>query len=84
MTLVSVVLGTYNELDNITKLIPAIESIFRDKKIDGEILVVDDSSPDGTGDIVRRFASEYGNVRLFCGLENWDLDQLTPKATNVP
>jgi dolichol-phosphate mannosyltransferase len=64
MTLVSVVLGTYNESDNITKLIPAIESIFKGEKIDGEILVVDDSSPDGTGDIVRGFVSEYGNVRL--------------------
>ena len=65
MTLVSVVLGTYNESDNITKLIPVIESIFGDNKIDGEIVVVDDSSPDGTGDIVRRFASQYGNIKLF-------------------
>jgi len=65
MTLVSVVLGTYNESDNIAKLIPALESLFRDKQIDGEIVVVDDSSPDGTGDVVRRLASEYGNVRLF-------------------
>ena len=49
MATISVVLGTYNEADNITRLIPLIESIFKAEKLDGEIVVVDDSSPDGTG-----------------------------------
>ena len=37
----------------------------RTESLDGEIVVVDDSSPDGTGEIVHKFESEYDNVRLF-------------------
>jgi dolichol-phosphate mannosyltransferase len=65
MTMISVVLGTYNEAENITKLIPYILSIFQAEKLDGEIVVIDDSSPDGTGAILRKFEAKYNNVRLF-------------------
>jgi dolichol-phosphate mannosyltransferase len=41
-----VILPTYNERDNISKL---IENIFQAIKTD--ILVIDDNSPDGTGAI---------------------------------
>ena len=45
-----VIIPTYNESKNITKLINQINSL----KIDGlELLIVDDNSPDGTGDIVK-------------------------------
>jgi len=63
--MISVVLGTYNEAQNVSRLIPILEEIFKIQKISGEIVVVDDSSPDGTGDIVRRFGAQYGNIRLF-------------------
>jgi len=43
-----VILPTYNEKDNIGKLIDEI------KKYPVDILVVDDSSPDGTADVVRK------------------------------
>ena len=43
-----VIVPTYNERENITRLIGAI--IEQDDRLD--ILVVDDGSPDGTGDIV--------------------------------
>jgi dolichol-phosphate mannosyltransferase len=62
---ISVVLGTYNEAENIMKLIPLIQRVFQAERLDGEIVVVDDSSPDGTGEVVRRFESDYDNVRLF-------------------
>ena len=62
---ISVVLGTYNEAENINKLIPLIQNVFQTESLDGEIVVVDDSSPDGTGEIVHKFESEYDNVRLF-------------------
>src|SRR3989338_8817847 len=61
---VSVILGTYKEKENITRLIPLIESIFRQNEIRGEIVVVDDNSPDGTSNLVRKFDRKYGNVRL--------------------
>jgi dolichol-phosphate mannosyltransferase len=63
--MISIVLGTYNESDNMKRLIPILEDIFQLQKIDGEIVVVDDNSPDGTADIVRNFGAKYGNVKLF-------------------
>ncbi len=58
------VLGTYNERDNLTRLVPVIESILEKDGIVGEIIVVDDNSPDNTAGLVREFAAKYGNVRL--------------------
>jgi len=62
--LVSVVLSTYNERENLSRMVPLIEKIFSTNEINGEIVVVDDNSPDGTSDVARRFGEKYGNVRL--------------------
>jgi dolichol-phosphate mannosyltransferase len=62
--LVSVVLSTYNERENLLNMVPLIERIFSMNGIKGEIIVVDDNSPDGTGDVAREFGKKYGNVRL--------------------
>ena len=63
-TLLSVVIPTYNESMNIEKLIRRINSVFTENNIDGEILVVDDNSPDGTGDVVRGLVAKYPGLRL--------------------
>jgi dolichol-phosphate mannosyltransferase len=63
--MISIVLGTYNESDNISKLIPILEAILESQRVEGEIVVVDDNSPDGTGKLVTEFGSKYGNIRLF-------------------
>ena len=47
-----VIIPTYNEAGNIRRLIPAV--LKQDKRID--ILVVDDHSPDGTAEIVKKLA----------------------------
>lgn len=57
---VLVVLPTYNERENILSMIKAIQATLPD----AEILVVDDSSPDGTGELVQRAAAELGKVHL--------------------
>jgi dolichol-phosphate mannosyltransferase len=48
----SIVIPTYNEAAGIGKLLAALDAIFRAHLLDGEIIVVDDNSPDGTGRIV--------------------------------
>jgi len=63
-----IVLPTYNEKENIERLIEALEKVFR--KIpdwDMKILVVDDSSPDGTGRIVKNLQANYHNLFLLEG-----------------
>ena len=52
-----VVIPTYNEKENIANI---IDAIFLLKK-DFHILVIDDSSPDGTADIVRTLQKSYPN-----------------------
>ena len=53
-----VIIPTYNERENITRIIPAVLS--QDPSLD--VLIVDDGSPDGTGDIVDGIAA--GNPRV--------------------
>jgi dolichol-phosphate mannosyltransferase len=61
--LVSVILPTFNERDNIVDLIEAIERELEPMAFTYEVLVVDDSSPDGTAQVVcERFKlAEVGN-----------------------
>jgi len=58
---IGVILPTYCEAQNIEKLIDEIENL----NLFTYILVIDDSSPDGTSDIVRRCQKKHGNILLF-------------------
>jgi dolichol-phosphate mannosyltransferase len=51
-------LPTYNERENLEPLVRALGSVFGSTGLDGRVLVVDDSSPDGTGEIADRLAEE--------------------------
>jgi dolichol-phosphate mannosyltransferase len=60
-----VIIPTYNERENIGELLEVLEEVF--KKVSGwkmEILVVDDSSPDGTAKEVRRVMKRFRDVHL--------------------
>ncbi len=54
----SIVIPTYNEAAGIEKLLRALGATFAENGLDGEVIVVDDNSPDGTGDVVERLAQE--------------------------
>ena len=58
---VSVILPTYNELDNIIELLQAIISNIPEK-YDYELIVVDDNSPDQTYQIVKDAFSNNPNI----------------------
>ena len=55
---VAVVLPTYNEAENIERLLRELRRIVPEARL----LVVDDSSPDGTGAIAERCAAELGSI----------------------
>jgi dolichol-phosphate mannosyltransferase len=55
-----VIVPTYNEKENIARLIDAV--LGKDPRL--EVLVVDDGSPDGTGDIVEEIGATTNRVHL--------------------
>jgi dolichol-phosphate mannosyltransferase len=57
---VGVILPTYREAENISKLIEDIENL----KMDTSILVIDDSSPDETAELVQDKQKKYSNIIL--------------------
>jgi len=58
----SVVIPTYNECENLRILIPRIEEVFQGNGIDGEIVVVDDNSTDGSMEALSELARTYDNL----------------------
>lgn len=56
----AVIIPTYNEARNIAQIVP--EVLAQDDRLD--VLVVDDNSPDGTGDIADSLASENNRVHV--------------------
>lgn len=56
LRLVSIVVPTYNERQNLPRLVAAIQANVRGPY---EIVIVDDSSPDGTADLARDLAREH-------------------------
>ena len=56
---VSLVVPTYNEAAGIERLISTLADVFKRAGIAGEIVIVDDNSPDGTGRIVDALAAAY-------------------------
>jgi dolichol-phosphate mannosyltransferase len=62
-----VILPTYNERENIVLMIRALREQFQRIPHDMNILVVDDSSPDGTADLVRSESRTAPNVFLITG-----------------
>jgi dolichol-phosphate mannosyltransferase len=57
---VAIILPTYCEAENITNIIHTIENL----KLNSTILIVDDSSPDETRNIVRKLKENYKNIIL--------------------
>ncbi|AEF97133.1 glycosyltransferase [Methanotorris igneus] len=54
---VSIVVPTYNEAENIKKLIPLLDSVLKD--YNHEIIIVDDNSPDGTAEVAKKLTEKY-------------------------
>ncbi len=58
---VGVILPTYREAENIANLIKEIKNL----QLNTSILVIDDSSPDRTAEVVKNLQKKYGNILLY-------------------
>jgi len=85
----SIVIPTYNEAGGIERLLRALDEVFRNHGLDGEVIVVDDNSPDGTGAIVDRLSAELpvrclhrpGKLGLSSGvIEGWKMARPESRA----
>ncbi|MCD6248647.1 MAG: polyprenol monophosphomannose synthase [Hadesarchaea archaeon] len=61
---ISVLVPTYNERENLPELLKRISKVFREKKIDGEVIVIDDNSPDGTGELAEELRKKYSFLKV--------------------
>jgi dolichol-phosphate mannosyltransferase len=61
--MISIILPTYNEEPNIKRIIRALSRALEDAGMPGEILVVDDNSPDGTAETAASMACAH-SVRV--------------------
>lgn len=66
---VTIILPTYNEKENVEGIITRLETeIFPEiKNHKMSILVADDSSPDGTAEVVKKLMKKYKNLELSSG-----------------
>lgn len=62
--MLSIIIPTYNESRNVAELIESIFAVLRKENITAELIIVDDGSPDGTGDIVTAMSKDYPVVLL--------------------
>jgi len=71
----SLIIPTYNEKENIQKLIPSLGQEFAQSNIDAEIIIVDDNSPDGTGKVIeelkKKLYFENNLIRPILRLGGW-------------
>jgi dolichol-phosphate mannosyltransferase len=58
------VLPTYNEAENLESMVRAVLPELERADVEPRVLVVDDASPDGTGEIADRLAAEHEAVQV--------------------
>lgn len=55
----SLVVPTYNERDRLPELVRGIFGAYQKEAVEGELVIVDDNSPDGTGRLADELAVQY-------------------------
>jgi dolichol-phosphate mannosyltransferase len=55
----SIIVPTYNERDRLPELVSAVFAAYLSESLDAELIIVDDNSPDGTGELAETLTSAY-------------------------
>eukprot|EP00698_Gefionella_okellyi_P005038 TRINITY_DN14632_c0_g1_i1.p1 TRINITY_DN14632_c0_g1~~TRINITY_DN14632_c0_g1_i1.p1 ORF type:complete len:237 (+),score=59.14 TRINITY_DN14632_c0_g1_i1:33-743(+) len=64
MDLYSVIMPTFNEKDNLPIMVWLLDRMFTKNKLNYEIIVVDDNSPDGTQGVAKQLQKIYGEQHV--------------------
>ncbi|CAI5757490.1 unnamed protein product [Candida verbasci] len=60
----SVILPTYNEKRNLPILVYLLQKTFTEHKLNWEVIIVDDNSPDGTQEVAKKLVSLFGEDHI--------------------
>ena len=60
----SVILPTYNERKNLPLIVSMLNTSFEEQKLEYEIIIVEDNSPDGTLEVANQLKQLYGTQRI--------------------
>ena len=60
----SILLPTYNEKDNLPIIVWLLIKYLGDAKLDYEIIIIDDGSPDGTLEVAKKLQKIYGDEKI--------------------
>jgi len=71
----TVIIPTFKEEANIKKIITEVNTVFQHNNLNGEILVVDDNSPDNTIAIVTELKKTLPNLNLLVRISDYGLSQ---------
>lgn len=71
----TVIIPTFNEESNIRNIVMAVDAVFHEHSLNGQILVVDDNSPDGTIGIVNDIRRTKEHVAILVRKEDHGLSQ---------
>ena len=71
----TVIIPTFKEEANIRNIITEVDAVFKRNNLNGEILVVDDNSPDNTISIVNEIKKTKANVNIIIRTKDHGLSQ---------
>ena len=63
--MISIILPTYNEKYNLELLVKKILKVLNRENIQGNVIIVDDNSPDGTGHIAKKLSITHSNRIIY-------------------
>jgi len=60
----SIIIPTFNEAENLAPLLAQVFQVLRDNEIEGEVIIVDDDSPDRTWELAEGLKTNYNGLRV--------------------
>ncbi|VVB91416.1 UDP-N-acetylglucosamine--dolichyl-phosphate N-acetylglucosaminyltransferase [uncultured archaeon] len=64
INMITIIIPTYNEKENLPVLINSIFDVLHEHFLQGEIIIVDDNSPDGTGKVADELSLKYNSIKV--------------------